>query len=90
MLTTTISSKGQITIPKEIRDQLKLTEGTKCTVRVVGGRIELFPKTVSVWDLMGSVKSPHDRPATVEEMDEAIERHVREDHERILGSEEGD
>ncbi|MEP7362349.1 MAG: AbrB/MazE/SpoVT family DNA-binding domain-containing protein [Acidobacteriota bacterium] len=82
-MTTTISSKGQITIPKEIRDQLNLTEGTKFAIRVVNGRIELIPKNVSVWSLMGSLKSRLDRPVTIEEMDEGIAEFLREDHERI-------
>ncbi len=89
-MTATISSKGQITIPKEIRDELNLTEGTKFAVRVVNGRIELLPKNVSVWSLMGSLKSPHDRPITIEEMDEAIGKYLQEDDERIRKGLEGD
>ena len=89
-MTTTISSKGQITIPKEIRDQLNLTEGTKFAVRVVNGRIELLPKNVSVWSLMGSLKSPYDRPVTVEDMDAGIAEFLREDHERIRKGIAGD
>lgn len=89
-MTATITSKGQITIPKEIRDQLNLTEGTKFAVRVVNGRIELLPKNVSVWSLMGSLKSPHDRPITIEEMDEAIGKYLQEDDERIRKGLEGD
>lgn len=89
-MTTTISSKGQITIPKEIRDQLKLTEGTKFAVRVVNGRIELVPRNVSVWSLMGSIKSPHDRLVTIEEMEEGIAEYVWEDNERIRKGLTGD
>lgn len=90
MPTATISSKGQITIPKEIRDQLRLTEGTKFYCRIVDGRIELVPKNVSVWTLRGMAKSPLGRPVSVEEMDEAIATAVREDHERILAGHESD
>lgn len=89
-MTTTISSKGQITIPKEIRDELKLTEGMKFFCRVVNGHIELVPKNVSVWSLRGMFKSPHDRPITVEEMDEGIAEYLREDHERIRKGIAGD
>ena len=89
-MTSTISSKGQITIPKEIRDKLNLTEGTKVAVRVVNGRIELMPKNVSIWELMGSLKSPHDRPVTIEEMHQAVAHEVGEDHERIRKGLEGD
>jgi AbrB family looped-hinge helix DNA binding protein len=37
----TVSSKGQIAIPKAVRDALNLSEGTKLTVEVRGQRIVL-------------------------------------------------
>jgi AbrB family looped-hinge helix DNA binding protein len=37
----TISSKGQIAIPKSIRDEMNLSEGTKLTVEVRGHEIVL-------------------------------------------------
>jgi AbrB family looped-hinge helix DNA binding protein len=37
----TISSKGQIAIPKNVRDALNLSEGTKLTVEVRGQDIVL-------------------------------------------------
>jgi AbrB family looped-hinge helix DNA binding protein len=37
----TVSSKGQIAIPKAIRDQLNLAEGTKLTLEVRGPEIVL-------------------------------------------------
>ena len=37
----TVSSKGQIAIPKTIRDALNLSEGTKLTLRVLGQEIIL-------------------------------------------------
>jgi AbrB family looped-hinge helix DNA binding protein len=37
----TVSSKGQIAIPKSIRDLLNLSEGTKLTVEVRGQEIVL-------------------------------------------------
>jgi AbrB family looped-hinge helix DNA binding protein len=37
----TVSSKGQIAIPKAIRDALNLTEGAKLTVEVRGQQIVL-------------------------------------------------
>lgn len=89
-MTATISSKGQITIPKEIRDQLNLTEGTKFYCQIVDGRIELVPKNVSVWSLRGMFKSPHDRPITIGEMDEAVGKYLQEDDERIRKGLESD
>jgi AbrB family looped-hinge helix DNA binding protein len=41
MDTVTVSSKGQIAIPKKIRDVLNLREGTKLTLDVEGQSIVL-------------------------------------------------
>ncbi|MGC2656719.1 MAG: AbrB/MazE/SpoVT family DNA-binding domain-containing protein [Bryobacteraceae bacterium] len=43
----TISSKGQIAIPKTIRDALNLSEGTKLTIEVRGQ--ELILSKESAW-----------------------------------------
>jgi antitoxin MazE len=43
MRTLTISTKGQIVIPKEARNQLSIHEGDKLGYEVVQGRIILFP-----------------------------------------------
>jgi AbrB family looped-hinge helix DNA binding protein len=37
----TVSSKGQIAIPKQVRDALNLTEGSKLTLEVRGQEIVL-------------------------------------------------
>ena len=43
MRTLTISTKGQIVIPKEARSQLSIHEGDKLGYEVVQGKIILFP-----------------------------------------------
>ena len=40
----TASSKGEITIPKTVRDALNLSEGTKLTLEVRGREIVLSPE----------------------------------------------
>jgi antitoxin PrlF len=37
----TVAERGQITLPKEVRDALGLTKGTKLKVEIEGGRIVL-------------------------------------------------
>ncbi len=37
----TVAERGQITLPKAVRDALGLTKGTKLTVELEGGRIVL-------------------------------------------------
>ena len=39
----TISSRYQVVIPKDVRDQLKIEPGQKVEAFALGGRIELVP-----------------------------------------------
>ncbi len=41
MQTVTLSSKGQLVIPKALRDQVHLSVGDEMAVRVIGGEIRL-------------------------------------------------
>ncbi len=71
MATATMTSKGQVTIPKEVRDALRLRPGVKVTFTVQpDGTAILRPRTVSLLDLVGILKA--DRHATIEEMNEVI------------------
>lgn len=81
---TTMTSKGQLTIPKEVREQLGLEPGTRFYVTVRGGEVVAMPKNRKLADLAGFLgKPPHGAGATLEELEEAIGRHVAEDDERI-------
>jgi len=69
----TITAKGQITIPKTIRDHLKVKAGDRVKLFVhPDGRVVILP-VVPVSTLRGSVKSRLRRPPTIEEMNRAIE-----------------
>lgn len=46
-MTTTLSSKGQIVLPKDARRRLGLLPGTKFACRVRDGEIVLVPETRS-------------------------------------------
>jgi AbrB family looped-hinge helix DNA binding protein len=72
MTVATMTSKGQITIPKEIRDELGLEPGTKVSfVRLGPGEVRLRVKRGSLKDLAGILKYDGP-PISIEEMDEAI------------------
>ena len=43
MSVVTISSKWQVVIPKDVRDQLQIRPGQKVEAFALGGRIELVP-----------------------------------------------
>jgi antitoxin PrlF len=70
---TTLTSKGQMTLPKAVRDRLGLTTGDKLDVTVEGQRIVLIPKTLHLADICSLLPSP-DRPVSIEEMENAIRR----------------
>lgn len=46
METVKLSSKGQIVIPKAMRDELHLPPGTEFVISVTGAGISLVPKTL--------------------------------------------
>ena len=66
-----ITTKGQATIPKAIREHLRLRPGDRVKFFVhPDGSVVLLPK-VPASALRGIVKSRRRRPATLSEMDEA-------------------
>jgi antitoxin PrlF len=72
MPTSTVTSKGQITIPAEVRRELGLRPGSRVDfIRNESGGYEFRAKTGSVRALKGML-GPAARTLTVEEMDEAI------------------
>jgi AbrB family looped-hinge helix DNA binding protein len=43
MSIVTTSSKGQVVIPKEVRDRVGINTGTKVMVKAVDGHVEIHP-----------------------------------------------
>jgi antitoxin PrlF len=81
MLSAKLTSKGQITIPKAVRDRLKLATGDRVQfLAEADGRIVLAPVTISIRSLKGVLPAPK-RAITLKEMDSAIAagaaRHMR-------------
>ena len=71
MTVATLTSKGQITIPSEVRRELGLRQGDRLEFTVMDdGTILVRPKTRRLTDLIGIVKT--DRKATLEEIEAAI------------------
>jgi AbrB family looped-hinge helix DNA binding protein len=72
MPSATVTSKGQITIPKAVRDELGLREGDRVAFRVLeDGRVVVEPETIDLLDLAGLLK-PKRKGVTLAAMDEAI------------------
>lgn len=69
-----ITSKGQVTIPKSVRDRLKLHAGDKLDFIVESdGTVRLVPITGSIKELKGLVPRPK-RKLSLEDMDNAVVR----------------
>ena len=79
----TITSKGQITLPKEVRERHSLRPGDSVEFVEEGGRTWVRARNVRAVDLAGILHRPGRKPVTIAEMDEAIGDEVAEDHERI-------
>jgi antitoxin PrlF len=72
MAAATLTSKGQITVPVEVRQALGLDAGDRVEfVEVQPGRFELVPATQSVKALKGMFGKPR-RVVSIEEMNAAI------------------
>lgn len=69
---TSISSKGQITVPKAVRDSLHLEPGDRLQfILEADGSVRLIPVRTSVKALEGMLPKP-DRARTIDEMRAAI------------------
>jgi antitoxin PrlF len=75
---TTLTSKGQVTIPKEIRDELGLLPHDKVRFTLVDGKVQVEKAYMSLEEAFGSLKD-HSFQGTVEE---AIEL-AREERARV-------
>ena len=72
MAVGTLTSKGQTTIPKSVRDRLALKAGDRLEFVVQDdGAILMVPATVSLDELEGMLPCPS-RSATLDDMERAI------------------
>ena len=81
MSRTRISSKGQVVIPKDVRERHGWKEGTELEVEDAANAVTLraanspFPRT-TLDEAFGCLKY-RGRPLTIKEMDEAVAREAR-------------
>lgn len=70
MLESTLTTKGQTTLPKDVRDHLGLMPGDKIRYLIVGHEVRLI-RPRKVMSLCGSLG--HDGPpVSLEDMDRAV------------------
>ncbi len=72
MATSTLTSKGQITLPQSVRQALGLEAGDKVDFVKVEDGYKLVPLRKDIRTLKGRFAGRVERPVSLEEMDEAI------------------
>jgi AbrB family looped-hinge helix DNA binding protein len=78
-----LTSKGQTTIPKPVREALQLKPGDRIDFIVEeNGRVVLRARNRRLEDLVGILKRPGQKRLTQEEIDEAIEEEAVARYER--------
>ena len=70
-MSVTLTSKGQVTIPKAVRSSLHLKTGDKLEFVLHQNSVEIIPISGSVRDLKGMVAKP-DIVISLDEMDRVI------------------
>ncbi|MEQ1802463.1 MAG: AbrB/MazE/SpoVT family DNA-binding domain-containing protein [Gammaproteobacteria bacterium] len=72
MPSSVVTSKGQITIPVEVRQRLGLETGHRVDfVEMEGGRYAFMAATVDIRSLRGSVGKPA-KPVSVDDMNRVV------------------
>ncbi len=77
MAHSTLTSKGQITIPKKVRDRLNLKTGDVIDFRMENGEVKMVPLVKTIPEVFGMLSGKSRKPVTVEEMNRRLKQHVR-------------
>lgn len=81
MTLATLTTKGQVTIPKVVRDSLRLHAGDKVEFIITeSGEALLRPITKKVDDVFGRLHMPGRKPVSIEKMDAGIRQKMRESY----------
>ena len=79
MTSATITSKGQVTIPKAVRDSLRLHAGDKVEFVITESKEALLrPITKKVDDVFGRLHTTGRKPISIEKMDAGIRQKMQE------------
>ncbi len=75
MPTATVTSKGQVTVPKPIRDRLNLHAGDRLDfVLEEEGKVILRKASIPIQELEGILYRADRKPVSLEEMKETVRR----------------
>lgn len=79
MTLATMTTKGQVTIPKEVRDSLKLHTGDKIEIIVTENREAVIrPVSKKVDDIFCKLHNPEQKAASLEELDNAVRKRMKD------------
>ncbi|MEX2382030.1 MAG: AbrB/MazE/SpoVT family DNA-binding domain-containing protein [Opitutales bacterium] len=78
LLRARVTSKGQVTLPKTLRDSLGIHEGDQVEFAVNSPKIASIRKLKALGSSAGALRHlAEEKPVSVEDMDEAIRNHMR-------------
>ena len=84
MPTATVTSKGQITIPQEVRQRLSLESGDRVEFSFeADGSVKLRQVAGSVHDLFGMLRRRGRRRVSIERIDQSLSDTLAADDARI-------
>ncbi len=87
MLQATLTNKGRVTIPAEVRKRLGLKAGDRIDFTYLpDGNVAIRTKKIPFETLRGFLKSEGQRRVSIREMKEGIAQAVRERYERAMRS----
>ena len=79
MALATLTTKGQVTIPKAIRDSLRLNTGDKIEIIVTGKRqATLRPVSKKVDEIFCKLQRPGIKAVSIEAMEDAIRNRMKD------------
>ncbi len=79
MALATLTTKGQVTIPKAIRDSLKLSTGDKIEIVVTDKREAIIrPVSKKVDEIFCKLHKPGTKAVSLEEMEDAVRNRMRD------------
>jgi len=79
MALATLTTKGQVTIPKAIRDSLKLNMGDKIEIVVTDEREAILrPVSKKVDEIFCKLQKPGTKSVSIEAMEDAIRNRMKD------------
>ncbi|MCI5122926.1 MAG: AbrB/MazE/SpoVT family DNA-binding domain-containing protein [Candidatus Electrothrix sp. AR5] len=79
MALATLTTKGQVTIPKKIRESLKLHTGDKIEIVVTANREAIIrPVTKKVDDIFCKLHNPERKAVSLEAIDDAMRNRMKD------------